>query len=161
MAHLIEQSDIEDVIGVKKVVEHADDDGDEVADPNVIDKLLSKASSYARGALLPGFPSQELIDELVANDEAAKNDVVELAIGLLGKRREQLLGEDGASVYSKWFDPALKRLRAIGEAKRRSIGEKAQDVGQNQLLRAEARPTDRQLMFGSTENSRYPETGGY
>jgi hypothetical protein len=161
VAHLIGQGDIEDVIGVKKVVEHADDNGDGIADPNVIDKILSKASGYARGALLPGWPSQELIDELVANDPAVQNDVVEMAIGLLGKRREQLLGDDGTSVYSKWFKPAYDRLVALGKAKKRSIGEKAQDVGNNQLLRAEARPTDRRLMFGSTEDSRYPTSGGY
>lgn len=159
MAHLIDQSDIEDVIGVKKLIEHTDDDGDEVADPNVVESLLSKASAYARGALVPGYKSQAVIDDLVANDPAIRNDVTELAIGLMGKRREQMLGDEGASVYSSWFKPALDRLRAIGRGAERSAGE--EQAGQNQVLPARIVPSDRQLMFGSTESDRYRSSGGY
>jgi hypothetical protein len=159
VAHLIDQADIEDVIGVKKLIEHTDDDGDGVADPNVVDKLLEKASAYARGALVPGYGSQAVIDDLVANDPAARNDVTELAIGLMGKRREQMLGEEGASVYSKWFQPALDRLRATGRGAQRSAGEEV--AGQNQVLPARIEPSDRQLMFGSTSADPYRSGLGY
>lgn len=159
MAHLIGQSDIEDVIGVKKLVEHADDDGDGVADANVIEKLLTKADDYARNALKPGFGTIAAIDDLVSHDAAIRNDITELAIGLLGRRREQMLGEDGQSAYAKWFDPAHKRLVAIGRGAGRSAGE--EQAGQNQLLPTRIVPDDRELMFGSPQGSPYPTSGGF
>ncbi len=149
MADLITQADLENRIGVTELIHLTDDDDSGQADADKITWALSTASSYAKGLLYKGFQSEEKIELVVAADPALKNDVVEIAVGLLGGRRRQLVGEDGRNPYSGWREKAEQRLQQVAVAKRRAIGEET--GGSNDTIGTTVQP-DRAMIFAATKD---------
>jgi len=147
MADLITQSDLEIRIGARAVAEFSDDDGDGVADVDVVAWALSTASREAEGALRPGFPTAAQVAAIVGADSAVLNLIVEIAAGLLGGRRISTLSADGKAPFEGWRERALKRLREIGAADARAAGEET--GGGNALLRARVNPK-RDMVFAAT-----------
>lgn len=149
MTDLIAQDDLELRVGTRTVADLCDDDGDKVADTDVVAWLLKTASREAEGALKPGFPSAAQVATLVAADPSVQNLVVEIACGIMGGRRIATLGPDGKAPFENWRDRALKRLREIGEAKARAAGEET--AGANALTRTRTR-SGRALLFSSSSS---------
>lgn len=135
---LITQADLEQRIGPANLAKMLDDDGDGIADPANVTWVLTTASRIAEGILRIAFKSQAQIKAIVDADDAIKNDIVEIGIGLSGGRRPGFLGADGKTPYSGWREAAEKRLKEVAEAKRRAIGEDT--GGTNERLKSEVRP---------------------
>lgn len=148
MADLITQADIEQRIGAAELVRLLDDDGDGVADSGNVTWALTAASAIAKGILYRAFSSETKIEALVAADPGVLNDVVEIAVGLAGTRRPQLLGADGRSPYSHWRKDAEARLDRVASAKTRAIGEAT--AGLNETVYSNVSPT-RTPLFAATK----------
>lgn len=150
---LITQADIENRISPRELVALADDDGDGEADASKITQAIQVASDAGYAALLGAFSSNARVKTLVQNDAAAKNDVVEIAVGWLGTRRPHMMAADGKTPYSSWRSDAEKRLKQLKDAEIRSPGEET--AGANSTLATSVNRDPPDFMFvGTRQNPR-------
>jgi hypothetical protein len=123
-AALVTQLDVEQRIGLSAVTQLCDDDGDGTADPAVVTQVLDEASSIARSILWNGFPSEDQIALVVADDTAVRGAIADIAVALMGRRKQEFRGEDGRGPYGSWRKDAEDVLKRTAMAERRSPAEK-------------------------------------
>lgn len=160
---LITQADIELAIGGPEyLIRFTDDDRDNTADAGVVAMLITRASQIAIGRLKNGFPSFEDVQNLVNDDEQVRGFVVDIACGLAGERRPDMVTADGKPILRWRREQGEKGLTAIGQAQARAAGEEGA-AGTNRLLHARTSVdiADRAFYFPrQTRGSNSPNGGG-
>lgn len=121
MAALISQADVEKRIGALAFARLCDDDGDGAADAPVVEELLEEASKIAEGILLRSF-SRATIAKLAADDIALRGAICDVAIGLAGRRRPELLGPNG-NAYTEMRKDGERVLFNMTKAEQRIAAE--------------------------------------
>lgn len=121
---LITQDDIEKRFGPLVLVQFTDDDGDQVADPGVVQTVILDASNEGAGILRGAWKLDEIV-ELVASDPAVQRDFVMIAMGMLGERRPAITDPQGNKMYFKDRTLARERLELLRDTELRSTAEGA------------------------------------
>src|SRR5678816_1687641 len=132
---LITQADIELRIGGPEVLARfCDDDRDGTSDADVVAMLISDASQEAIGLLHNGFPTFALVAKLVQEDESVLRSIVDIACGMAGDRRPDMVDGGGNPIMGGRRDRGAKRLRELAQAQQRAAGE--EEAGPNAILRS-------------------------
>lgn len=156
--------DLELRVGVRTVATFCDDNGDGSADDDIVEAILDEAQAIAQGILLKGFPAQEQLDNLMTNDIACRGATVDIAIGLMGRRRPELLSNDDrtGSLYANWRKEGERVLERIAMADRRVTTEKAPaGTGNNAHVAQGASPQPANLVFVTGRNNGYRARGTF
>ena len=147
---LVEQADVERRIGRQSFARLCDDDGDGVADPAVVADLLEEATHVAEGILLRAF-SRATIAKLAATDVALRGAICDLAIGLAGRRRPELLGPNG-NPYTEMRKEGERVLAMMCKAEQRIAAE--ENVGANATIGgATTRPVPPRHVFATSRTN--------
>jgi hypothetical protein len=118
--------DVERRIGAVNFARLCDDDGDGVADPAIVAEVLEEASRIAEGILLRAF-SLSTIAKLAASDIALRGAICDVAIGLAGRRRPELLGPTG-NPYTEMRKDGERVLFNMTKAEQRIAAEEQHGV---------------------------------
>lgn len=128
---LVTQQQVELKVGSLTLSQLTDDDGDGVADQLVLDYCSEVASDVAYGILLKAYPSEQRVQQLVSDDAAVRDAVVDVYVGVAGERRPSLLTQDGETPYSAWRKRGERFLQDVVAGKYRPKGEAL--GGENEL----------------------------
>ena len=133
MATVLLQKHLELRVGAQTVARFCCDDGSEIADPAIVLEILEEAQDIAEGILKKGFPDQTQRTQLLENDRAVRGAAIDVALGLMGRRRPEFLSADqkGQSPYDGWRRDGEKHLERVSTAEIRARGEEANGVGNN------------------------------
>ena len=123
---LISPTEVARRIGAQNFARLCDDDGDGTADPQIVDEIVEEASSIAEGILLRAFP-RATIAKLAASDIALRGAICDVAIGLAGRRRPELLGPNG-NPYTEMRKDGERVLFNMTKAEQRIAAEEQQGV---------------------------------
>ena len=121
MQRLVERADVVAVCGPRAVDQWCDDDGDGVAEAEVVDDALDAASDRA-GLLLEGW-SVENVVELVARDRAVKRAIAEVAAGLMGRRRPEFASDQGRFLSDAYLTRGEETLKKVAKGAERSAAQ--------------------------------------
>lgn len=132
---LFTQADLELRIGGPRyLVQLTDDDGDGIADVQVVSYIRIEASKIAKGILWGAWPSEDQIEALVLKDPAVLGFVCDLAAGIAGGRRPEWVTNDGKPFFGWRYERGQRELRKLSELSLRTPAEA--EVGTNQTLAA-------------------------
>ena len=123
---LITLADVEKRIGAVNFVRLCDDDGDGIADPATVAEILEEATHIGEGILLRAF-ARSTIAKLAASDVALRGAICDIAIGLAGRRRPELLGPNG-NAYTEMRKEGERVLSNMTRAEQRIAAEEQQGV---------------------------------
>jgi hypothetical protein len=124
VANLIDQAIVEQRMGGPKyLVMYADDDADGTADAAIVTAVLDEASRIAEGILWAGFPSLPQIATLAASDTSVRGAIADVACGLFGDRRPELVIEAGKPAQHWRREQGERVLKQIARTDRRAPGE--------------------------------------
>ncbi len=133
----------------------ADDIGDDSATATVLADVLAEATSIGISHLRSAWPTPDQVATLVAEDPAVKGAFCDIAIGLLGRRRQEFLA-NGATLYSPNQAAAEARLKNMAKGADRPAGEN--EAGANPIVQTRTNRDERVFTFQG--NSRNPKAPG-
>lgn len=133
MADIITLADLSNQVGLARVVQFFDDDGDGVvdpADPNVV-QVLDQAEGQYYSRMLRAYGDQATLVLLAQNDPVVKGHITWIACELMAERRVELTNSEGWGAFQVQYNRAIKELDLLSKGQARSIGEAQVGLGAN------------------------------
>lgn len=133
MPAIIALVDLSNQVGLERVVQFFDDDGDGVvvdADLNVI-AVLDQAEGQYFSRMLRAYGDKATLILLAANDPVVKGHIVWIACELMGERRVEFTNADGWGPFQAQYNRAIKELDLLSKGATRSGGEEVVGLGGN------------------------------
>jgi hypothetical protein len=149
-ATLVTQAQLELRVGVHTVARYCCDDGSDVANPAIVDEVLSEAEDEGIGLLGAGFTPDQIV-QLATDDASVRGAFLDIAADLMGRRRPSFLDAEGRSPFSQWRKRAEDVLERAGQAQRRFKGEST--AGRNRLLGASTNRQPHAPIFVGTKDN--------
>lgn len=123
---LIEQRDLEMVIGAQRVAQLLDNRGAGRANASIVADILQAGTDEGARFLAPGFSTDEII-ALARADASIRRKLARIGIGEAAMGRPEFTGPNGEFLFQKPYEMARKDLMEMGTSKQRSAAE--QQIG--------------------------------
>lgn len=133
MPDIIALSDLSNQVGLQRVIQFFDDDGDNVVadgDPNV-DAILDQAEGQYFSRMLRAYGDKPTLIILANNDPVVKGHIIWLACELMAERRVELTNADGWGAFQAQYKRAISELDLLSKGATRSAGEAVAGQGAN------------------------------
>lgn len=138
---LFTQADLELRLGGPSYLTRlSDDNGDGIADVQVLRYIQSEATKIVQGAVWGAWPSVEQVKALVGGDTALLGFACDVAAGLAGSRRPEWVTVDGKPFFEWRYQRGITELRRLADGRLRSAGESAAGTNPTLFARLEPEP---------------------
>ena len=122
MADFTSLEDLEAAVGAQRIAQLFDEDGDGVADPDLIDQFADQADQWVRMFLESKGMSREQLDlPLVKANPALRGAATSIALGFRGESKAEWLNADGEGPYEKRRRDAKEMLGMLVKGQLRLI----------------------------------------
>ncbi len=156
MPDIIVIADLSNQVGLNRVLQFFDDDGDGVvtdADPNVV-AILDQAEGQFYSRMLRAYPDKATLILLANADPIVKGHIVWLACELMAERRVEFTNAEGWGAFQVQYNRAMKEIDLLSKGAVRSIGEATVGQGANTGGRLQPRQnigTTKQFTFAPSK----------
>jgi len=133
MPDILVLADLSNQVGLNRVLQFFDDDGDGVvvdADANVM-QVLDQAEGQYYSRLLRAYGDKATLILLANNDPVVKGHIVWIACELMGERRVEQIGADGWGPWKAQYQRAINEIDLLSKGQTRSVGESEVGLGAN------------------------------
>jgi hypothetical protein len=156
MPDILNLADLSNQVGLERVTQYFDDDGDGVvvdADPNVI-SVLDQAEGQYYSRLLRAYGAKSTLILLANNDPIVKGHITWIACELMAERRVEFTNAEGWGAFQVQYNRAIKELDLLSKGQTRSVGEETVGLGGNSGGTVQAQQnigTSRQFVFNPSK----------
>ncbi len=133
MPDIIALADLSNQVGLQRVIQFFDDDGDGVVadgDPNV-DQVLDQAEGQYFSRMLRAYGDKPTLILLAQNDPVVKGHIIWIACELMAERKVEFTNAEGWGAFQVQYKRALSELDLLSKGAVRSIGEVVAGQGAN------------------------------
>lgn len=152
MPDIIVIADLSNQVGLQRVIQFLDDDGDGVVadgDPNV-DQILDQAEGQYYSRMRRAFGDTVTLVNLANSDPVVKGHIIWIACELMAERKLEFTNAEGWGAYQVQYKRAISELDLLSKGATRSAGEAVVGLGANSggtLQPAENIGTTKQFTF--------------
>lgn len=133
MPDIILLADLSNQVGLNRVIQFFDDDGDGVVadgDPNV-DQILDQAEGQYYSRLLRAYGDKATLILLANNDPIVKGHIIWIACELMSERKQEFVNAEGWGAYQAQYSRSITEINLLSKGAARSIGESVVGQGAN------------------------------